>query len=89
MFKHINIKIYGSVQGMGFRQAIKAKADSLKLTGYTRNIPNGSVYAEAEGEEENLNKLVKWCNEGTETAEVDSVKTSEGPIKEFDDFKAL
>ncbi len=89
MTKHINIKVYGNVQGVGFRQAIKAKADSLNITGYTRNIPNGSVYIEGEGEEDNLNKLVEWCNEGPETAEVDSVKVEEGQIKEFDDFKAL
>ncbi|KKS64612.1 acylphosphatase [Candidatus Daviesbacteria bacterium RIFCSPLOWO2_01_FULL_43_38] len=89
MLKHINIKIYGNVQGVGFRQAIKAKADSLNITGYTRNIPNGSVYVESEGEEGNLNKLVEWCNDGPETAEVDSVKVEDGQIKEFDDFKAL
>lgn len=89
MLKHINIKVYGSVQGVGFRQAIKAKADSLNITGYTRNFPNGSVNIEAEGEEENLKKLVEWCEDGPKTAKVELVKTSDGPIKEFDDFKAL
>ncbi len=89
MTKHIDIKIYGTVQGVGFRQAIKAKADSLNITGYTRNIPNGSVYVEAEGEEKDLNKLVEWCNDGPESAEVEEVKVLEGPIKVFDDFKAL
>lgn len=89
MVKHINIKIYGSVQEVGFRQAIKEKADCLNITGFTRNIPNGSVYIEAEGEEENLNQLVEWCNEGPEDASVDKVSIEEDKVKEFFSFLSL
>lgn len=71
--KHLNIKIYGRVQGVGFRVSAKRKAEELKLRGFVRNEPDGTVDIEAEGEEENLEKFLEWCKKGTLFARVEKV----------------
>jgi acylphosphatase len=34
------------------------------ITGFVKNLKNGSVYIEAEGEEESLKAMVEWCHKG-------------------------
>jgi len=85
--KHLNIKIYGLVQGVFFRANAKKQADKLNITGFARNEPDGSVYIEAEGEEHNLNKFLKWCNIGPSMANVEKVEASEDNLKNFKEFE--
>jgi len=85
--KHLNINIYGLVQGVFFRTSAKEQADSLNLTGFAKNMPDGSVYIEAEGEENSLDKFVKWCNSGPSMARVEKVVVSEGSLKNFKEFE--
>lgn len=86
MIKHFNINIYGLVQGVFFRSSAKEEAIKLDLTGFAKNMPDGSVYIEAEGEKENLDKFIKWCNSGPMMARVEKVEVSEGSLKNFTDF---
>lgn len=71
--RRIDVRITGSVQGVFFRQGVKAEAERLGITGFTRNEPGGSVTITAEGDEENLQKLVEWCRKGTKYAKVKKV----------------
>ena len=48
MTKHLNIKIYGRVQMVGFRYSAKEMADQLDIKGFAQNSPDGAVYIEAE-----------------------------------------
>lgn len=85
--KHVRIKIYGVVQGVWFRQSTKEKALELGLTGWVRNEGDGTVCAEAEGEEEKLDEFIKWCREGSEAAKVDKVEVKDSPeLKDYKDF---
>src|SRR3546814_11539266 len=77
MKKHLNIKITGKVQGVWFRDSTKAVANQLGITGFVRNEPDGSVYAEAEGTSLKLNNFVEWCREGPDRAEVSDVQVTE------------
>lgn len=85
--KHINIKIYGLVQGIFYRAAAKDVADKLGISGFAQNMPDGSVYIEAEGEKENLDKFVAWCHKGPPLAKVEKVEVTESPLKNFSDFE--
>ena len=85
--QHLNIKIFGRVQGVLFRASAKKKAEELQIIGFARNEPNGSVYIEAEGEKENLEKFLNWCHKGPLFATVEKVEsefTSE--LKHFIEF---
>ncbi|TSC87370.1 MAG: acylphosphatase [Microgenomates group bacterium Gr01-1014_7] len=86
MKKHFNIKIYGQVQGVFFRASAREKAESLGITGFVQNQPDGSVYIEAEGEDDMLNQFLSWCHEGPPAADVEEIKAAEGPMKKFSHF---
>ena len=62
------------------------KARDLGLKGFVRNQPDGSVYAEAEGNVELLKAFEKWCWEGSPLSDVKSVITEKGAIVGFSDF---
>jgi len=47
--KALYIRVYGDVQGVGFRGLVKRWAEELGVRGYVRNLPDGSVEIHAEG----------------------------------------
>lgn len=67
------LKIHGRVQGVFFRQSTQAAAIRLGLTGWVRNLPDGSVEALAEGPADAVRELLAWCRQGPPAAEVSSV----------------
>ena len=89
MKKHLNIKIYGLVQGVFFRASAKEEADKLDIKGFTKNLPDDSVYIEAKGEKNNLDKFINWCNDGPLMAEVEKIEIVEGPLINFQEFKIV
>lgn len=86
MPKHLNIKITGSVQGIFFRDSARRQALALNLKGFVKNESDGSVYIEAEGEENNLRQFVLWCHQGPNHARVENVEINEHPFQNFNDF---
>lgn len=81
------IKIYGKVQGVGFRFYTNKKAKELEIKGFVKNKPDGSVYIEAEGQEENLLLFINWCNDGPMWARVSKVESQFIPFTGFEDFQ--
>ena len=76
------------MQGVFFRQSTKEKADELDIVGWVRNEPDEAVLIIAEGEEENLQKLVDWARVGTEWAKVEKIDVGWGEATgEFKDFR--
>lgn len=70
----LTIKIYGRVQGVGFRYEAQEIAQKLNLVGFARNEKDGSVYVEAYGPQENLLEFLKWCRIGPTFAKVKNIK---------------
>lgn len=85
--RHLNIEVAGRVQGVSYRYNTQEKALQLGIVGFVKNLPNGSVYIEAEGTDEQLNQLVQWCHEGPPMALVTEVAVSEAPIASFSSFE--
>jgi acylphosphatase len=86
MRKHYNISVAGRVQGVFFRASTKTSADRLNIKGFVRNERDGSVYIEAEGEEDNLEKFIEWCKQGSSGAEVQSFDARVGDVKGYTEF---
>ncbi|QNQ19852.1 acylphosphatase [Kosakonia sp. SMBL-WEM22] len=80
--------VHGSVQGVGFRYTTQHEARRLGLSGYARNLDDGSVEVVACGEAENVNKLIEWLKAGgPRSARVDKVLTEpHQPDREWTDF---
>lgn len=87
MIKHLNIRVYGSVQGVFYRATAMQKALELDLKGFARNEKDETVYIEAEGEEDKLKAFVDWCYEGPPRASVERVATEEGDMKNYTKFR--
>jgi len=85
--KHLSIHIEGKVQGVFFRASTEEKADELNIKGFVRNENDGSVYIEAEGEENALREFTAWCQHGPSRAIVHNVIVNEGVLKNFSDFE--
>lgn len=80
--------VHGMVQGVGFRYSTQHEAQRLGLTGYARNLDDGSVEVVACGEAENVDKLVAWLKAGgPRSARVDRVLTEpHQPGREWTNF---
>jgi acylphosphatase len=89
MRKHLDIKVFGRVQGVNFRSAAETKAADLGIAGFIKNEADGSLYLEAEGEEAELRNFVDWCKTGTPWSEVERVEVSEGGTRNFIDFEVV
>ena len=84
---HKNIRISGRVQGVGFRYSCRNIAYLLEIKGYVRNLPDGDVYIEAEGERVQVDEFLAWCREGPPRAEVERVEVEDGEVVGFGDFQ--
>ncbi|MEJ5072279.1 acylphosphatase [Enterobacter ludwigii] len=80
--------VHGMVQGVGFRYSTQREALKLGLTGYARNLDDGSVEVLACGEADNVEQLVAWLKAGgPRSARVDKVLTEpHQPGKTWTDF---
>ena len=67
------------VQGVGFRWFVARHARSLGLTGFVRNLPNGSVEVMVDGPEESLPALERLLRTGPGSAQVDRLERSTEP----------
>jgi acylphosphatase len=81
------IRVVGVVQGVAFRQSTVDEARRLGLAGNVRNLPDGSVEAEAEGARARVEALVRWCQRGPPAAIVERVDVEWGtPVGDFGPF---
>ena len=73
----VQATVYGRVQGVYFRAFTSRHAAELGLTGYVRNMPSGrAVEVQAEGERNELEKLIDYLKAGPPGAKVEKVETS-------------
>lgn len=86
MNKHFELYIKGKVQGVRYRKSCAEAANAFGILGYVKNMPDGSVFCEAEGEINGLIDFLTWCEIGPENAEVESVLKVEGKAKGYTNF---
>ena len=79
------IHVRGWVQGVGFRWSALHEARDRGITGFVKNLFDGSVYIEAEGSGEQLNAYIEWCKQGP--GFVESVTSDIFPPVNYKDFR--
>ena len=68
------VRVTGRVQGVNFRHFVKEAADSLRVRGWVRNEPDGSVLAVLQSPETRLLEMViEQLHEGPPAAQVEQV----------------
>lgn len=87
--KKVSIVVEGRVQGVGFRYTTKQKADELGIKGLVRNKEDGSVYIEAVGEEDEINRFIDALkNHPSPFSNVEQVRVQEdAAIENFKSFR--
>ncbi len=87
MVKAVRLRVFGRVQGVYFRQGTREQAERRGVTGWVRNLPDGSVEALLEGEEEGLREIVEWCSHGPPGARVEDIRVEWlEPTGRYEDF---
>ena len=66
--------ISGRVQSVGYRDWMTAAAQYLGVTGWVRNLPNGSVEALVFGEIDAMEELLRRCRRGPPLAKVSRIE---------------
>ena len=83
------IEVFGLVQGVWYRKGTEQKAKALKLNGWVRNQPDGSVLIEVEGPPEFVDQLIAWCAEGPPDAQVELVRSTRQELTPLPPFHVI
>jgi acylphosphatase len=72
----VHVVVSGLVQGVAFRASTVDEARRLGVRGWVRNLSDGRVEAEAEGDRAALDALVQFCRRGPPAAQVDDAEVA-------------
>lgn len=78
--KRFKILVQGKVQGVGFRFFATTKAKPLNITGLCKNLDNGDVYIEAQGNEENIITFTNNLKKGNRFIKISEIVLIEIPL---------
>lgn len=87
MTRRVHIIVQGRVQGVCYRMYTCEEARRLGLTGWVRNLRDGTVEVVAEGPADSLGNLAAWCRTGPSYARVTNLTEEYSDATgEFDSF---
>ncbi len=78
----------GTVQNIGFRFEVQQRALHFKCTGWAKNNEDGSVTAQLQGKEENIQEIISDLN-NIDRIHISSIQKKAIPLKEEYDFKII
>lgn len=83
----IRILIEGRLQGMNFRYHTQQQAEKLGLVGFVRNLSDGRIEIDAQGEEDKIEQMLAWCQEGPQNTQIKSILFRyDEPVERHTDF---
>ncbi len=86
--KLVHVRVCGRVQGVFFRASTQDEAQKLCLSGWVRNMPDGSVETEIQGDELEVDRMVSWLHRGPQHSVVSEVVvTQKEPTEQYSGFK--
>ena len=86
--KRLNVIVTGLVQGVGYRYFCDRKAREYGIKGWVRNLYNGNVELEIEGENGTVNDFIKELRVGPVSSRVKDVMVVETEFKgNFNSFE--
>jgi acylphosphatase len=79
--------VHGRVQGVFFRDSVRDRAEAHGVAGWVRNCSDGTVEAAFEGDSDAVERLVRFCETGPSSANVDRVEVVEEEPEELVGFE--
>ena len=87
LIKRIHAVVHGRVQGVFYRETTRQRADMLGLSGWVRNLADGTVETEFQGEDDAVVHMLDWLAQGPNLSEVTRVESREkDPVSEESEF---
>jgi acylphosphatase len=81
------ILIEGRLQAMNFRYRTQQQAKTLGLTGFVRTLSDGRIEIEAQGEEDNVEKMLAWCQQEPQSSQIKNILYRyDEPNERYSDF---
>jgi acylphosphatase len=85
-----HVFISGLVQGVFFRWETRKNALKNNVKGWVRNLRDGRVEAVFEGEKEDIEKMIKFCEKGPPGAKVEKLEVKWENYKgEYENFEII
>ena len=81
------VVVQGRVQGVFFRDSVRERARAHGVSGWVTNRADGAVEAAFEGEADAVDRLVRFCETGPRSADVDQVEVTEEEPEGLDGFE--
>ncbi|MEA1967015.1 MAG: acylphosphatase [Thermodesulfobacteriota bacterium] len=66
--------VHGRVQGVFFRAETCRAAKNLNITGWVKNLADGTVEAVIEGKEKDVQQMLAWCKKGSPLSSVNKIE---------------
>ncbi len=86
-YLRVLLTVRGQVQGVSFRKQALKRALELNVSGWIKNLDDGSVQGCLEGAAPDVEELLQWCSLGPERARVQSIESEfHDYAGEFDGF---
>lgn len=64
LMRGVHVIVTGEVQGVGYRYTLRMEAEHAGVAGWVRNRNDGTVEAELEGPDEQVDAVLAWMAEG-------------------------
>ncbi|MFW5746847.1 MAG: acylphosphatase [Nanoarchaeota archaeon] len=78
---------HGNVQGVGFRYRTRQKAQEYGVAGWVKNLPDGTVEAVFEGDEESVDAVVDYCKRSI--SRVDRLEEEVVSVRDLNGFSIV
>ena len=86
--KLARILIEGRLQRMNFRLQTQQQAQKLGLEGFIRNLSDGRIEIETQGEEDKIEELLQWLQQEPHSSQIKSILYRlEEPAKHYTGFE--
>jgi len=79
--RRAHIIVSGHVQGVCYRMNACMEARRYGVSGWIRNRRDGTVELEAEGSQDSVEEMIRWCRRGPALAVVREVHVAEAPTR--------
>jgi acylphosphatase len=87
--KRVRVVVSGDVQGVGYRYTMRMVAREIGVTGWVRNRRDGSVEAEVEGSDAQVDEVLAWMAEGPPGSHVRGAQVTDAEPRADRGFEVL
>ena len=80
--KRIHGVVRGRVQGVYYRKSAEEKAEALGVIGWIKNLTDGGVEFEVQGEDGRVDDFLRWARRGSNASRVDELEQTDKELVE-------